>query len=61
MQESGTLRVGDKLPSLRKLSQQLDVSIPTVKLAYMELERQDLITAQNLGDKRASQFLLDLF
>jgi DNA-binding transcriptional MocR family regulator len=46
MQDSGTLRVGDKLPSLRKLSQQLDVSIPTVKLAYMELERQDLITAR---------------
>ena len=46
MQQSGTLRVGDKLPSLRKLSQQLNVSIPTVKLAYMELERQDLIVAR---------------
>jgi len=46
MQQSGTLRVGDKLPSLRKFSQQLDVSIPTVKLAYMELERQNLIIAR---------------
>ena len=46
MQDSGTLRVGDKLPSLRKLSQQLSVSIPTVKLAYMELERQGMITAR---------------
>ena len=46
MQQSDTLRVGDKLPSLRKLSQQLGVSIPTVKLAYMELERQDLIEAR---------------
>lgn len=46
MQDSGTLRVGDKLPSLRKLSQQLNVSIPTVKLAYLELERQDLIVAR---------------
>lgn len=46
MQQSDTLRVGDKLPSLRKLSNQLGVSIPTVKLAYMELERQDLIVAR---------------
>ncbi|MFK8012970.1 MAG: PLP-dependent aminotransferase family protein [Marinicellaceae bacterium] len=46
MQDSGTLRIGDKLPSLRKLSQQLNVSIPTVKLAYLELERQDLIVAR---------------
>ncbi len=46
MQKSDVLRVGDKLPSLRKLSQQLNVSIPTVKLAYLELERQDLIEAR---------------
>ena len=39
MQNSGTLRPGDKLPSLRKLSSQLNVSIPTVKQAYIELER----------------------
>lgn len=37
--ESGTLLPGDKLPSLRRLSQQIGVSIPTIKQAYVELER----------------------
>ena len=46
MQASGTLRPGDKLPSLRKLSQQLSLSIPTIKLAYTELERQNVIVAK---------------
>ncbi len=46
MRESNTLRVGEKLPSLRKMSQQLAISIPTVKLAYLELERQNLIEAR---------------
>ncbi len=37
MVESGTLKPGDKLPSLRKLSIRLGVSLPVVKQAYLEL------------------------
>ncbi len=37
---SGTLRPGDRLPSLRRMSEQIGVSIPTVRQAYIELERQ---------------------
>ncbi len=46
MQSSGTLNPGDKLPSLRKLSNQLGVSIPTVKQAYIELERLGKVEAR---------------
>ena len=38
--DSGTLRPGDRLPSLRKMSKTAGVSIPTVRQAYVELERQ---------------------
>jgi DNA-binding transcriptional MocR family regulator len=38
--DSGTLRPGDRLPSLRKMSRKAGVSIPTVRQAYVELERQ---------------------
>ncbi|MDX1403753.1 MAG: PLP-dependent aminotransferase family protein [Woeseiaceae bacterium] len=38
--EKGTLRPGDRLPSLRRMSKQIGVSIPTVRQAYIELERQ---------------------
>jgi DNA-binding transcriptional MocR family regulator len=44
--ETGVLKPGDKLPSLRKLSEQLHISVPTVKQAYIELERQGLICAR---------------
>jgi DNA-binding transcriptional MocR family regulator len=37
---TGTLRPGDRLPSLRKMSQRTGVSVPTVRQAYVELERQ---------------------
>jgi DNA-binding transcriptional MocR family regulator len=37
---SGALRPGDRLPSLRRMSQAAGVSIPTVRQAYIELERQ---------------------
>jgi len=37
---SGTLRPGDRLPSLRRMSQSAGVSVPTVRQAYVELERQ---------------------
>jgi DNA-binding transcriptional MocR family regulator len=45
-QELGALRPGDKLPSLRKLSKQFEISVPTVKQAYIELERQGRISAR---------------
>jgi len=46
MQAAAVLRPGDKLPSLRGLSHKLQVSIPTVRHAYAELERQELIEAR---------------
>lgn len=46
MQEASALRPGDKLPSLRSFSQKLKVSIPTVRQAYTELERQGVIEAR---------------
>ncbi|WP_434017249.1 PLP-dependent aminotransferase family protein [Thalassotalea sediminis] len=44
--KNGALRPGDKLPSLRKLGQQFGISVPTVKQAYVELERQGTISAR---------------
>ncbi|GJM09635.1 MAG: hypothetical protein DHS20C11_19110 [Lysobacteraceae bacterium] len=44
--ESGTLLPGDRLPSLRKLSARVGVSVPTVKQAYLELERQGRVEAR---------------
>jgi len=38
--ESGTLEPGDRLPSLRRMSKHAGVSVPTVRQAYVELERQ---------------------
>ena len=38
--ESGTLLPGDRLPSLRKMSKTAGVSVPTVRQAYIELERR---------------------
>lgn len=43
---SGTLRPGDRLPSLRKMSHSAGVSIPTVRQAYIELERQRRIESR---------------
>lgn len=45
-QKSGVLIPGDKLPSLRKLSRQFEISVPTVKQAYVELERQGRVCAR---------------
>lgn len=42
----GTLKIGDRLPSVRKLHQQLSVSISTVLEAYRLLEDQGLIEAR---------------
>ncbi len=44
--ESGALRPGDRLPSLRKMSKTVGVSIPTVRQAYIELERQRRVEAR---------------
>ncbi len=54
---SGVLAPGDKLPSLRQLSNELAVSIPTVRQAYLELERQGQVIAREksgyfIQDKR---------
>jgi DNA-binding transcriptional MocR family regulator len=46
MHENGTLRPGEKLPSLRGLASKLNMSVPTVKQAYIELEQQGLIYAR---------------
>ncbi len=43
---AGTLRPGDRLPSLRSLSVQLELSVPTVRQAYLELERVGRIEAR---------------
>lgn len=44
--QNGTLRPGDRLPSLRSLSERLEISIPTVRQAYLELERLGRIEAR---------------
>lgn len=44
--EQGTLRPGDRVPSIRSLSKQLQVSINTVKEAYSQLEDRRLIEAR---------------
>jgi DNA-binding transcriptional MocR family regulator len=42
----GTLRIGDRLPSIREMSREAQVSINTVKIAYSHLEDQYLIEAK---------------
>ena len=44
--EQGALRPGDRAPSIRRLSQQLQVSINTVKEAYVLLEDRQLLEAR---------------
>ena len=44
--EQGTLRPGDRVPSIRNLSRQLQVSINTVKEAYGQLEDRRLLEAR---------------
>ena len=43
--DSAVLKTGDKLPSLRQLSRQLNVSISTISQAYLELEKKGIIEA----------------
>ncbi|QLI82970.1 PLP-dependent aminotransferase family protein [Chitinibacter fontanus] len=44
--ETGVLRVGEKMPSIRKLSGQRQLSLSTVMEAYRELEDRGLIEAR---------------
>lgn len=44
--DAGTLRPGDRLPSLRQMSTRAGVSIPTVRQAYVELEKQRRIQSR---------------
>jgi len=44
--DTGALRAGDRLPSLRRMSRSAGVSIPTVRQAYVELERQRKIESR---------------
>ena len=44
--DTGTLRAGERLPSLRKMSSRIGVSIPTVRQAYIELERQRRVVSR---------------
>ncbi len=46
MIDAGALVLGDKLPSLRKLSTNLGVSISTINQAYLELERKGTIESR---------------
>ena len=44
--EKGELKPGDKAPSLRKLSKQLNVSIATITQSYVNLEDQGVLSAK---------------
>ena len=44
--EKGDLKPGDKAPSLRKLSKQLNVSIATITQSYVNLEDQGVLSAK---------------
>lgn len=47
MIESGTLRAGDRLPSLRSMARDYRVSVTTVMSAYEVLENRGLVDARN--------------
>jgi len=56
---NGTYRVGDRLPSIRKLHQQLALSISTVYKAYEELEVTGLIEARPKSGYYVSSAILN--
>ena len=41
--DQGTLRTGDRLPSVRRLSRQRGVSVSTVLQAYLQLESRGVV------------------
>jgi GntR family transcriptional regulator len=43
----GDLKAGQPLPSIRQLAADLQISVITVKRAYLELEREGVITTQH--------------
>lgn len=43
---TGELSPGDPLPSIRELAQQLTTSVITTRRAYLELEREGLLTSR---------------
>ena len=70
---TGVLTRGDKMPSVRNLSIELNVNPNTVQRAYTELERSDVIVtapgrgafvsdtgASRLKERKRMQFLADL-
>jgi GntR family transcriptional regulator len=47
---SGDLKPGDKLPSIRELSEGLKISVITIKRAYLDLENEGyILTRAGLG------------
>jgi GntR family transcriptional regulator len=53
---SGELREGEPLPSIRKLAQELQISVITTKRAYEELEKEGFIdTVEGKGSFVAMQ------
>ena len=47
---SGELKTGDKLPSIRELSEALKISAITIKRAYLDLENEGyILTRAGLG------------
>ena len=52
--EHGTMRPGERIPSVRELSEQEEVSIATVTQAYRVLESRGLIEARPQSSARNS-------
>lgn len=46
LRETGALKPGERLPSLRQLAHQLAVSVPTIQQGYAELERLGWVEAR---------------
>jgi len=53
--EDGALAAGDRVPSLRKMSQRLNVSISTVMQAYLNLEDRGVISSKPQSGYYVSQ------
>lgn len=51
---SGTLQVGDRLPTIRELSSRLDVNPNTVAKAYREMELTQLVETRGRNGSRIS-------
>jgi len=46
----GDVHPGDRLPSIREMAKELNISVITVKRSYMDLEREGLlVTRAGLG------------